>query len=127
MEKRNFMPRILIVEDHRDFRQAVRHFLELNKVRARIVEASSGEEGVSVARKIKPKVVLMDFFLGGINGVEAAQRIKERDPKCNIIMLTIFDPKEIVFAGRNRVIKAFIGKNELYDRLIPAIDHILRN
>ncbi len=121
------IPRILIVEDHKDFRQAVRRFLELNKVKAQMMEACSGEEGVLIARRKNPKVVIMDFSLGGINGIEAAQQIKMHDPKCSIIMLTMFDPKEIVFVKRNRCIKAFIGKSELYDQLIPAIDKVLHN
>jgi DNA-binding NarL/FixJ family response regulator len=121
------MPRILIVEDHRDFRQAVVHFLELNKVKAQMMEACSGEEGVLIARKVKPRVVIMDFCLGGINGIEAARQIKKHDPKCNIIMLTMFDAKEIAQVKRNRVIKAFIGKSELFDQLIPAIDKALYN
>ena len=121
------MPQILIVEDHRDFRQAVRHFLELNKVKAHMMEACSGEEGVLIAQRIKPKVVIMDFSLGGMNGIEAARQIKEHDPKCSIIMLTMFDPKEIVFADRSSAIKVFIGKSELYDQLIPAIDKIISN
>ncbi len=121
------MPRILIVEDHKDFRQAVVHFLELNKIKAQMMEACSGEEGVLIARKVKPRVVIMDFCLGGINGIEAARQIKKHDPKCNIIMLTMFDAKEIVQVKRNRVIKAFIGKSELFDQLIPAIDKALYN
>ncbi len=121
------MPRILIVEDHRDFRQAVVHFLELSNVKAHMMQACSGEEGVLIARKVKPRVVIMDFCLGGINGIEAARQIKKQDPKCNIIMLTMFDAKEITLVKRNRVIKTFIGKSELFDQLIPVIDKALYN
>lgn len=121
------MPSILIVEDHQDFRQAVRHFLELNNVRANMMEASSGEEGVLLANKGKPKVVIMDFCLSGINGMEAAQQIKQQDPKCSIIMLTMFEPEEIFQAQRNRIIKAFIGKCDLYEKLVPAVNKALYN
>ena len=119
------MPRILIVEDHKDFRQAVRHYLELHKVKAHMMEASSGEEGVLLARRTKPKVVIMDFFLRGINGIQAAEQIKEHDPKCNIIMLTMFDSKEVDIKARSKVIKTFISKSDLYEKLIPAIKKFL--
>jgi len=118
-------PRILIVDDHKEFREAARHFLELRHVRARMTEASSGEEGILIAQRIKPKVVIMDFFLRGMNGLEAARKIKEYNPKCSIIMLTMFDPKEIAGAAFNDVINVFISKGDLYDRLIPAIDKFL--
>lgn len=121
------IPRILIVEDHKDFRRAMVNFLELNKVKARMMEACTGEEGVLLARKVKPRIVIMDSFLNGINSIETARQIKKQDPKCNIIMLTMFDTKEIAFVQRNRLIKTYIGKSELCDQLIPAIDKALRN
>ncbi|MBF0489529.1 MAG: response regulator transcription factor [Candidatus Omnitrophica bacterium] len=121
------MLRILIIEDHKDFRQAVRQFLELNHLKAQIMEAGSGEEGVIMARKSKPRVVIMGFDLEGINSIEAASWIKENDSKCHIIMLTMFDATEIVMSERNRDIKAFIGKSEIYDQLIPTIDKCLNN
>lgn len=121
------LPSILIVEDHRDFRQAVRHFLELNHVKANMIEASSGEEGVVLANKGKPKVVIMDFGLSGINGLEAAQQIKKHDPQCSIIMLTMFEPEEVFQTPRNRIVKAFIGKCDLYEKLVPAVNKALYN
>lgn len=118
-------PAILIVEDHFEFRRAVRRFLELKKVNARMMEASSAEEGVLIAQKFRPKVIIMDFVLRGKNGLEAARKIKEENPMCNIIMLTMFDPKEIAQVQRDAAVKVFIDKENLYDQLIPAIDKVL--
>jgi DNA-binding NarL/FixJ family response regulator len=120
-------PRILIVEDHKDFREAVRHYLEINRVDAHMLEASSGEEGVLIAHKVKPRVVIMDFSLGGINGIEAAQQIKEHNPKCSIIMLTMFDPREVTRTDNGRFIKRFIGKGDLNDELLPTVNKLLRH
>jgi len=50
------MSNILIVEDHKDFRRAVRHFLEVSNIKAELLEASSGEEGVAIAKKTKPEI-----------------------------------------------------------------------
>jgi two-component system alkaline phosphatase synthesis response regulator PhoP len=66
-------PHLLIIEDHKDFRKAVRHFLEAHHVRADMMEACSGEEGVLLARKNKPDIVVTDFALGGIDGLEVSQ------------------------------------------------------
>jgi DNA-binding NarL/FixJ family response regulator len=116
---------ILIVEDHKDFRQAVRHFLEVSNVKADLLEASSGEEGVLLAKRIKPQIVLMDFWLRGMNGMEAAAQIKASVPNCSIIMLTMFDIKDIEPLDTQNLIKAFISKSELCDKLIPSINKIL--
>ena len=120
-------PGILIIEDHKEYREAVRHFLELHNIQAQIKEASSGEEGVLLARSEKPQIVIMDFMLGGIDGLETAKQIKKHLPKCNIIMLTIYDPKEIFQRNGHGAINSFISKGDLYNQLVPAIRKILLN
>ena len=81
------MSNILIVEDHKDFREAVLHFLKVSNVKANLLEACSGEEGVIVAKRIRPEIILMDFWLRGINGVEAATQIKAMVPECSIALI----------------------------------------
>ena len=119
------MPNILIVEDHKDFRQAVRHFLEVSHVKANLVEASSGEEGVLIAKKIKPEVILMDFWLRGMNGVEAATQIKASVPESSIILLTMFDLKDVQPLVNREIIKEFISKSDLFEKLVPSVNKIL--
>jgi DNA-binding NarL/FixJ family response regulator len=121
------METILIVEDHKDFRQAVRNFLEINHIKANFVEASSGEEGVILAKRVKPKLILMDFCLGGINGIEAAAKIKENLPNCSIIILTMFNIKEIGKVYSRNLVKDFISKSDLFEKLIPKLKTILRS
>ncbi len=116
---------ILIVEDHKDFRQAVRHFLEVSNVKADLLEASTGEEGILLAKRMKPQIILMDFRLRGMSGMEAAAQIKASVPNCFIIMLTMFDIKDIGPSNSQNFIKAFISKSDLCDKLIPSINKIL--
>jgi DNA-binding NarL/FixJ family response regulator len=119
------MATILIIEDHKDFRQAVSHFLEVSHVKANLVEASSGEEGVLMAQRIKPEIILMDFWLRGINGVEAATQIKASVPSCSIILLTMFDLKDVQPLVSKEIIKDFISKSDLVEKLIPCVNRIL--
>lgn len=116
---------ILIVEDHRDFREAVCRFLELNQIKAHVIEACTAEEGISIALRIKPQLVIMDFALRGVNVIEAAQRIKTKSPGSSIIMLTMLDPQDIPNMESSHLIKAFISKNELYDQLLPNVRKVL--
>lgn len=119
------MAAILIIEDHKDFRQAVRHFLEVSHVKAELLEASSGEEGIVLAKRNKPEIILMDFWLRGINGVEAANQIKESVPECSIILLTMFDLKDVQPLVNREIIKEFISKSDLFEKLLPSINKIL--
>jgi len=119
------MSNILIVEDHKDFRQAVRHFLEVSHIKANLMEASSGEEGVILANRFHPEIILMDFWLRGINGVEAATQIKASVPECSIILLTMFDLKDVQPLVNKEIIKEFISKSDLFEKLIPCVNKIL--
>jgi len=119
------MPTILIVEDHKDFRQAVRHFLEVSHVKADVLEASCGEEGILLAKRNKPEIVLMDFWLRGTNGMEAAAQIKASVPECSIILLTMFDLKDVRPLVNKEIIKEFIPKSDLGDKLVPSVNKIL--
>lgn len=119
------MATILIIEDHKDFRQAVRHFLEVSNVKADLLEASSGEEGIVIAKQTRPEIILMDFWLKGINGVETANQIKSSVPECTIILLTMFDLKDVQPLVNREVIKEFISKSDLFEKLVPSVNKIL--
>ena len=119
------MPNILIIEDHKDFRQAVRHFLEVSNVKADLSEATSGEEGIVMAKQIRPEIILMDFWLKGLNGVETATQIKASVPESSIILLTMFDLKDVQPLVNKEVIKEFISKSDLFEKLVPCVNKIL--
>jgi len=121
------MSTILIIEDHKDFRQAVRDYLVVSQVNADLLEASSGEEGVLMAKRHKPEIILMDFWLRGINGVEAAAQIKASVPETSIILLTMFDLKDVQPLVNKETIKEFISKSDLFEKLVPSINKILNS
>ena len=120
------MGNILIIEDHKDFRAAVLHFLKTSSIKANLLEASSGEEGVVIAKHFRPEIVLMDFWLKGINGVEAATQIKTSVPECSIILLTMFDLKDVQPLIHREVINAFISKSNVFEKLLPSINRVLK-
>ena len=72
--------KILIVDDHREFREGLKAFIEKQVPNVEIFEAQTGEEGVETALIQKPKVALIDIHLPQIGGMEAAHRIKIRVP-----------------------------------------------
>lgn len=65
----------LVVDDYADSRRILRRMLEMRRLR--VVEASSGEEALEVARRERPDIVFMDLYMPGMCGLEAARRMRE--------------------------------------------------
>lgn len=78
--------RILLVEDE----ESIRKFVKINLEREgyTIFEAGSGEEGVEIAKKEKPDIVVLDVMLPGINGFEVCKILRQEFSQLGIIMLT---------------------------------------
>ena len=83
------MKKILIVDDQVEVRELMEVTLRYGQYK--IFQASNGQDAISIAKKEKPELVIMDIMMpGDIDGLEATQKIKS-DPqtkKCKIIMLT---------------------------------------
>lgn len=81
---------VLLVDDHALVRRGVRAFFETLDGISVVGEAESGEEAVEQAVTLAPDVVLLDLILPGIDGVEAARRIRAASPRTQVILLTSF-------------------------------------
>ena len=119
--------KILIVDDHQDYRATIKHHLSKQNLGLEIFEASTGEMAVTKAACIKPAIVLMDINLPDANGITAAKHIKEDHPDCDVIILTMFEVKPFKEIARKIKVKDFIGKSEIYEKLVPAIKKCLKH
>jgi two-component system invasion response regulator UvrY len=79
---------VLLVDDHRAFRLAVRSLLDAEPDYTVVAEAVDGEEAVDLALRLRPDLVLMDVRLPGINGIEATRRILAREPRTTVVLLS---------------------------------------
>lgn len=117
--------KILIVDDHDDFRGAVRRHLENQVISHEIFEADSGEVGVAMAERVQPDIVLMDIRLPGMDGLDAASQIKQKLPNSKIIFLTMFETSSFRETFTSEAASDYIGKSDLYQKLVPAINKVL--
>ncbi len=83
--------RVLIADDHMDFRRVVHEFLErLPNVQV-VGEASDGDEAVRQVEALTPDVVLMDIAMPNTSGLEATRIIKRRWPNMRVLIATMHD------------------------------------
>ena len=93
------MARILIVEDHRLVSQGLEMMLSMVDDFETVGVVRSGDEAVECARSDKPDVVLMDIDLPNISGIEGVRTIKNTYEKVQILMFTVFEDDEKIFAA----------------------------
>lgn len=87
--------RVLLADDHLLTRQGVRALLAREPDIEVVAEASSGPEAVELAVRHQPDVVLMDVVMGGGDGIEATRMIRQRCPKTQVLILTVYADQEL--------------------------------
>ena len=115
------MIRVIIFEDYADMRQALASLVE-NSMDHNLIGAFADANNVlAVVKKHKPDVVLMDLQMPGISGIEATRLIKNQYPHVQILIQTIFDDNERVFAALCMGASGYILKSTPANKILEAI------
>ncbi|WP_269539722.1 sigma-54-dependent transcriptional regulator [Cerasicoccus fimbriatus] len=101
---------ILVIDDDEGLRYSLERVLSARGYR--IIQASSGEEGLKVAEKEKPSVILLDNRMGGITGIETLQHLRTSSPDSMVILMTAFGTTQTAieamkFGAFDYIIKPF--------------------
>lgn len=112
---------VLIADDHPFFRHGVSTYLNTVSDIEVIGEAGTGDEAVEQAEKLKPDVILMDIRMPGMNGMEAARKIKVNHPSTNILIFTMFKDDQSVFTAMRNGASGYILKDAGKEEIIRAI------
>jgi DNA-binding NarL/FixJ family response regulator len=113
--------RILIADDHPLFRDGLRTLLESVPEMEIVGEAATGEEAITQATLLQPDVILMDLKMPGINGIEATRRIVVASPHIQMLMLTMFEDEESVFAAVRAGARGYLLKGATQEETLRAI------
>ena len=117
--------KILIVEDHPATANYLAQFINDAFPGATLEIASSAEIAVSLCKAEKPRLVVMDISLPGLNGIEAARQIKSISPSIQVVMHSSFDDQAHQLKCREVGADAFVSKTCSDIELIPAIAALL--
>lgn len=91
--------RLLVIDDHPLFRKAVLQLVEMTGDFEVVGEASSGREGLELAQNLQPDMILLDFNMKEMNGIEVLKVIKSWGMDCRVVMLTVSDAESDLIAA----------------------------
>lgn len=113
--------RVLIVDDHAVVRMGLRVFFDLQDDITVVGEAADGSEGVAMARRLEPDVVLMDLLMPNMDGVTAIGRIKAERPETEIVTMTSFIEEEKVTAALEAGASGYVLKDAEAEEVAAAV------
>src|SRR5512137_1298218 len=113
--------RILIADDHAVVREGLRALIEAKPDMELVGEAEDGIEAVSLARSLKPDVILLDLLMPRMDGIEAIAEIKQENPNARILVLTSFAGDDKVFPAIKAGALGYLLKDSPSQALIQAI------
>ena len=113
--------RVLIVDDHRLFAEALEAILVTDGRIEIAGHAGTGEEAIDVARSARPDVVLMDIAMPVMDGFEATRRIADEVPSTAILMLTGSNSRIDVDEARQAAAAGYVTKDRIATELVGAI------
>jgi len=102
--------RLLIADDHTLVRQGLSALLMAVPEIELVGEAASGDEVLAQAEALSPDVILMDIQMPGVNGIEATRRILKSNPTIGIIVVTMLDDDNSVFAAMRAGARGYVLK-----------------
>ena len=118
--------RVVLPDDHPLFREGVASLLERSGDAVLVGEAATGEEAVRLADELVPDIVLMDLKMPGMGGTEATRTSVGRNPHIGVIVLTMFEDEESVFAALKAGARGYVLKDPDRGMLQEAIRTVAR-
>jgi len=112
---------VLIADDNDRFRAGLRALLQAAPETEVAGEATTGDEAIALAARLQPDVILMDIRMPGLNGIEATRRILQTSPHIGILILTMYEDDDSVFAAMRAGARGYLLKGALKAEILRAI------
>lgn len=118
--------RVLLVDDHTLVRAGIRSLLrEIEGIEV-VAEAGDGAEALALAERERPDVVLMDIAMKGMNGLDAASRLRQRCPAVKVVILSMHTSEEYVLLALRAGAAGYLIKDAATAELEIALRSVMR-
>jgi DNA-binding NarL/FixJ family response regulator len=118
--------RVVVADDHPTFRRGLRALIDSLPDIELVGEAADGQSAVAQAAELLPDVVVMDLNMPGLNGVQATRQIVAANPSVAVLVLTMLDEDESVFAAMRAGARGYVVKGADTDDLLRALESVAR-
>jgi len=110
------------VEDHHIVRQGIRQLLKLRNNYEIVGDAGDGASAIKKTKELLPDVIVLDISIPKINGIETAKQIRSINKNIKIIVLTMYEARELITRMIDIGVSAYLNKESTDTDLIAAID-----
>jgi DNA-binding NarL/FixJ family response regulator len=115
---------LLLAEDHAIVRQGLVALLKADGHFAIVGEAQNGRDAVTLARRLRPDVILMDIAMPVLNGMDATWEILGANPAARILILSAHCDDTYIQAARALGVSGFVAKLASAEHLTDALRHV---
>ena len=116
--------RVVIADDHPLYRDGLRIVLSSSEVAEVVGEASNGAQAVALAGELMPDVVVMDLRMPETNGIDATRQIVGRQPETAVLVLTMFEDDDSVFAAMRAGARGYVLKGADKADIVRAVQAV---
>ncbi|MEE6449258.1 response regulator transcription factor [Gottfriedia acidiceleris] len=120
------MIHVLLVDDHPLMRDGIRTIINLESDMRVVGESFTGEDIVSMIKQTKADVVLMDINLPNQNGIDITAEIKESNPNCKVLILTMYDHNEYFMSALHAGADGYLLKDSPGEKVVEGIRVVFR-
>ncbi|MFL5895460.1 MAG: response regulator [Thermoleophilaceae bacterium] len=113
--------RVLVADDHPLFRQGLEGLFASHDRTELVGSAATGDEAVAVAAELAPDVVVMDVQMPELDGIEATRRIVDARPETAVLVLTMFEDDDSVFAAMRAGARGYLLKGAEQEQIVRAV------
>jgi DNA-binding NarL/FixJ family response regulator len=121
------MTRILIADDHDVVRAGLRALIETRQGWEVVAEARDGQEALHAAAETRPDIMIIDYSMPVMNGIEVARQVKARKLRAEILVFTMHDDDAVIRSVVEAGVRGYLLKTDARNHLIEAVETLARH